>query len=94
MGTVSFFIFIYCTAYHARFGAWGIGASMAYNALGRPLFVTGMMMALMPTFEGRLKVVRVFMANDVFKVIGKLTYCAYLMHYELLWTYECSINSS
>ena len=67
---------------------------MVYNGFSRPLFVFGMMLVLFPTFEGQLSWLKVFLANPIFKVVGKLTYCAYLMHFEILFAYMYSIESS
>lgn len=90
----TFMIFIYQSALECTWGCWGIGISMVYNGFARPLFVLGMMMVLFPTFEGRLSWLRLFMANGVFKVLGRLTYCAYLIHFLVLAAYVYSINST
>lgn len=89
----SFMIFIYQDALESPSG-WSIGVSMLYNGFARPLFVLGMMMALFPTFEGRLPWLRNFMANGFFRVMGRLTYSAYLIHFLVLAAYVYSINST
>ena len=71
-----------------------MAASMIYNGFSRPLFVFGMMIVLFPTFEGQLSWFKLFMTNSIFKVIGKLTYCAYLMHYLILFSYAYSAEST
>lgn len=91
---VLFMIFIYQTALMETWGHWGMAASMLYNGFSRPLFVFGMMIVLFPTFEGQLGWFKSFMANSLFKVIGKLTYCAYLMHYLILFSYGYSAEST
>ena len=67
---------------------------MVYNGFSRPLFVFGMMIVLFPTFEGQLSWFKIFMANPIFKVVGKLTYCAYLMHYLIIFSYSYSAEST
>ena len=88
----TFFIFYYKAAY--PMGTWGLGASMVWTALSRPLFVLGMMMVLVPTFEGRLSWFKSFMSNALFKVVGKLTYSAYLIHIAVMLAFYASSNNS
>ena len=49
-GLTSFIIFIYGTCTNLKYGWWSLGVSMVYTSIGRPLFVLGMMLVLMPTF--------------------------------------------
>ena len=88
----TFFIFYYKTAY--PIGSWNLGASMVWNAVSRPLFVLGMMLVLLPTFEGRLPWFKSFMSNGLFKVVGKLTYSAYLIHIAVIIAFTASSNNS
>ena len=90
----SFCIFIFDTAIKGTYGSWGIGVSMAYNGFARPLFVFGMMLVLFPTFEGRLSWFKAFMMNPLFVVLGRLTYCAYLCHFLVIYSYIYSLDSS
>ena len=71
-------IFIYHTAVNGS--GWKLEGVATYNAISRLAFVLGMMMVLLPTFEGRLTWVKYFMSCEYFQVIGKLTYSAYLIH--------------
>lgn len=86
----SFFIFIYHTALHG--GGWSLTVVGLYNALSRGLFVLGMMLVLIPTFEGRLTWLKLFMSCEYFQVIGKLTYSAYLIHIPVGVAYLYSIK--
>lgn len=67
---------------------------MAWTALSRPVYVFGMMLVLLPTFEGRLPWLKLFMSCDLFKVVGKLTYSAYLIHIAVMGAYMYSKNNS
>ncbi len=93
-GFTAFCIFIYGTASTQIYGKWSLGVSMVYNGFSRPLFVLGMMMVLMPTFEGRLPWLFTFMSNPLFIVLGRLTYCAYLMHFTVIYAYTNSRSST
>ena len=73
---------------------WSMGASMLWNGFARPLFVLGMMLVLMPTFEGRLTWLFAFMSNPLFVVLGRHTYCAYLMHFTVIYAYQFSMDST
>lgn len=94
LGLTTFNIAIYGTAVDSTYGKWNMGESMAYNGFSRPLFVFGMMLVLMPTFEGRLSWLFAFMSNPLFVVLGRLTYCAYLMHFTVIYSYFFSLDSS
>lgn len=94
LALTTFNISIYSTAIDKTYGNWNLAESMAYNGLSRPLFVFGMMLVLMPTFEGRLNWLFSFMSNPLFVVLGRLTYCAYLMHFTVIYSYNFSLDSS
>ena len=55
--------------------------------MSRPLYVLGMMLTLLPTFEGRLPWLRNFMSVGLFQVVGKLTYTAYLIHIAIIFAF-------
>ena len=88
----SFLTFYFREAYPA--GSWSLTTSMIWNAFSRPLYVFGMMLVLLPTFEGRLTWLKNFMACGLFKVVGKLTYSAYLIHIAVIFAYMCARNNS
>ena len=90
----TFNISIYGSAINSTYGKWNLAESMVYNGFSRPLFVFGMMLVLMPTFEGRLPWLFSFMSNPLFVVLGRLTYCAYLMHFTVILSYYFSLDSS
>ena len=92
MFLTTFLIFYFQTAYPS--GSWNLTTSMIWNALSRPLFVLGMMMVLLPTYEGRLTWLKSFMSCGLFKVIGKFTYSAYLIHIAVISLYVSSSNNS
>ena len=60
----TFLIFFYKDAFDQ--GPWSVGASMVWTAISRPLFVFGMMLVLLPTFEGRLPWLRSFISCGLF----------------------------
>ena len=63
---------------------------MVWDAISRPLFVLGMMLVLLPTFEGRLSWLKIFMSLGLFQIIGKLTYTSYLIHINIMSAYSLS----
>lgn len=60
---------------------------MVWIALSRPLFVNGMMLVLLPTFEGKLPWIKSFLSCRLFKILGKLTYSAFLIHGVIAYAY-------
>mmetsp|Transcript_1326 Transcript_1326/g.1443 ORF Transcript_1326/g.1443 Transcript_1326/m.1443 type:complete len:620 (-) Transcript_1326:12-1871(-) len=65
---------------------WSRFASTVYNLVSRPLFVLGFGMVLLPTFVGRLRVVKNFLASTSFVVLARLNYMVYMNHLLfLLW---------
>ena len=92
IGLTSFVVFFYKDSLDDK--GWGIAASMLWNGLTRALFVTGMMLVLIATFEGRLTWVKAFLAWGPFQVIGKLTYSAYLIHICVILGFTYSRESS
>ena len=60
----TFLIFFFKLAFTEA--PWSLGASMVWTACSRPLFVFGMMLVLLPTFEERLTWLRSFMSCGLF----------------------------
>ena len=48
------------------------------------------MLVLLPTFEGQLPWMKNFLSSGVFKVLAKLTYCAFLIHGVVQYAYFAS----
>lgn len=67
---------------------------MVWTAFSRPLFVLGMMLVLLPTFEGRLPWLKSFMSCGLFQVVGKLTYSTYLIHIAIIAAVQVSSNNT
>ena len=86
--------FLVCIYHLLSSGSWDISPSSAWYSTSRPLFVSGMMLVLMPTFEGRLPLVRVFLSCGFFQVMGRLTYSAYLIHIHVLEAINVSIKGT
>lgn len=65
---------------------WSKTSSVLYNTTARPFFVLGLGLAIAPTFVGRLRVVRGFLAAEMFTVIARLNYMVYMIHcFILFW---------
>lgn len=59
---------------------WSKFPAVIYNATSRPMFVTGIALAIMPTLVGRLRAVNGFLSNEIFSVLARLNYMVYLIH--------------
>ena len=90
VGLTTFLTLIYHTAIDGQ--GWSLAVSALWNSLSRVAYVLGMMMVLLPTFEGRLTWVKLFMSCEYFQVMGKLTYSAYLIHIPVGVSYMYSIK--
>lgn len=90
----AFVVFIYQAASDKSWGAWGIVPSMLYNALSRPLFVTGMLLALLPTLSGQLGWLRGALSHPALVVLGRLTLPTFLLHVMVLQVFAYSQHST
>ena len=59
---------------------WSVGLKFIYNATSRTFFTFGLGLILMPTFVGRLRVIKHFLGADIFVVLGRLNYMVYMIH--------------
>ena len=64
--------------------AWSKTGKAFYNTFARGLFGLGLGIALIPLVAGRFKLIIEVMSNDLFAVLAKMTYAAYLLHEVLL----------
>eukprot|EP00345_Euplotes_harpa_P018688 CAMPEP_0168341000 /NCGR_PEP_ID=MMETSP0213-20121227/14404_1 /TAXON_ID=151035 /ORGANISM="Euplotes harpa, Strain FSP1.4" /LENGTH=154 /DNA_ID=CAMNT_0008347355 /DNA_START=1045 /DNA_END=1509 /DNA_ORIENTATION=+ len=51
-----------------------------YNLSCRPMFVFGLGLILMPTFVGRLRLIKSFLGAETFMVLARLNYMVYMVH--------------
>jgi len=61
--------------------------SVLYNAVSRPLFVFGLGLILIPTFVGRLRVIKNFLGAEIFSVLARLNYMVYMIHILVIFWY-------
>ena len=65
---------------------WNVFPSFLYNLTSRPFFVFGFAIVLAPTYVGRLRFIKNLLGSNIFAVLGRLNYSAYLIHIlVLLW---------
>jgi len=65
---------------------WSNFVSVLYNTLSRPLFVFGLGLILIPTFVGRLRIIKNFLGAEIFSVLARLNYMVYMIHFlVMLW---------
>ncbi len=88
----TFFVFFFRDSLNKP--PWSNSALTAWNVISRPFFVFAMLLALAPTFEGKLPWLQAFMAAPLFQVLGKLTFGAYLLHSAVIEAYFASFQQS
>ncbi|CAI2387450.1 unnamed protein product [Moneuplotes crassus] len=67
---------------------WGYFPSVLFNTLSRVSFVFGLSLLLLPTFVNRLRIIRGLLCNELFVVLARLSYIAYLLHpIVIFWNY-------
>lgn len=59
---------------------WAKAPSVLYNLTARPFFVFGLGLILIPTFVGRLRIIRNFLGSEIFAVLARLNYMVYMVH--------------
>jgi len=69
---------------------WGKGVIFLYNATSKALFTLGLGLILMPTYVGRLRVIKSFLSTDFFVVMGRLNYTVYMIHCVILFMFLAS----
>ncbi len=73
---------------------WTREGTAFYVSLAHGLFVLGIMLVVGPTLEGNLPWLRQFLSWDYFRVMGRLTYSAYLIHLLVVAVYIVSSEST
>ncbi|CAI2386557.1 unnamed protein product [Moneuplotes crassus] len=78
----SFFVFIQISFYKEKLNSnpWSKTSNMLYNAFGRSFFVLGLILIIIPTFQGRLPWIKHLLGNNTMIVLGRITFGVYLMH--------------
>ena len=71
--------FMVGTAGEAK-NCWSIVPSFLYNLTSRPLFVLGVSLIIIPTFVGRLTLIKGLLSAEIFSVMARISYIAYLIH--------------
>jgi peptidoglycan/LPS O-acetylase OafA/YrhL len=68
--------------------------SPSTNALGlallKPGFILGLQMFSLPLLMGRNKIISSILGNEVLEPLGKISFCSYLAHYEIVNVYFSS----
>jgi peptidoglycan/LPS O-acetylase OafA/YrhL len=59
---------------------WSRAGSFFYNLTTRTFFVLGIGFILLPTFLGRLSVIKSFLNSEPFAVLARLNYMVYMIH--------------
>ena len=60
--------------------AWTRTGQAFYSALDRAIFISGLIMILIPMFVGKLTWLTIALGNSVFSAMAKVTYSVYLLH--------------
>jgi len=56
----------------------------AYVIYARTLFCIGILLIILPVLVGKGRILRLLLANPIMVVIGRLSYCIYLIHLMLI----------
>ncbi|CAI2387533.1 unnamed protein product [Moneuplotes crassus] len=78
---------------YGNLNCWPLLPSVLFNVFSRPLFVTGVGLILVPTFVGRLRVIKGFLSADIFQVLARLNYVVYLIHCVFLFHFFNDMRS-
>ena len=66
---------------------WKPFPSLIFNLTSRPFFVVGVALIILPTFVGRLAIIKGFLSAEIFSVLARISYMAYLIHPIVLFWY-------
>ena len=66
LAVITFLVFIQHDFYKNQLAdnSWDVVPNMLYNAFARSMFVVGLTLIILPTFEGRLPWIKSLLAND------------------------------
>ena len=72
LGIIVFLVFSVSTFYHGCYKekCWSVYASALYNGFSRSVYVLAIFMVILPTFHGRLRMVKSFLGSDIFTVLA------------------------
>lgn len=90
----SVIIFSVKSSYGCETDCWSLTHSAFYVAFSHSGFAFALMVVLLPLLFGRLSWLKSFLSWGAFRVIARLTYCAYLVHYVFITMYMVSLNNS
>jgi len=60
----------------------------------RPFFVVGVGLIIVPTFVGRLRVIKAFLGAETFEVLARLNYMVYMVHCLVLFHFLNNMRTS
>jgi len=66
---------------------WSRGVSTVHNIFNRSMFVFGLGLIILPTFVGRLRLVRNILGSEPFAVLARLNYMVYMVHCLVIFWY-------
>lgn len=73
---------------------WKPFPSLIYNMTSRPFFVIGVSFIIIPTFVGRLRIVKNLLSAEIMSVMARLSYMAYLIHGIIILWYLFDLKTS
>ena len=73
---------------------WDKVTCMMFNAFARTGFVLGLVLIILPTFEGRLPWIKTLLGSDYMWVLGRLTFGVYLMHIPWIKVYLADLREA
>ena len=67
---------------------WPVASSVLFNTFSRVVFVTGIVLVILPTFVNRFSMIKYILSSEIFIVCARLTYSVYMIHiFVLLWLF-------
>ena len=69
---------------------WSLSIKVIYNTTSRAFFALGVGLILMPTYVGRLRIIKNFLSAEIFIVMGRLNYEVYLIHCIVIYVFIAS----
>mmetsp|Transcript_23190 Transcript_23190/g.25732 ORF Transcript_23190/g.25732 Transcript_23190/m.25732 type:complete len:519 (+) Transcript_23190:580-2136(+) len=82
LSITSFLVFIQIDFYRKKLmtDPWNKFSNMLFNGFSRGLFVVGVTLIILPTFQNRLSWIKYLLSSDFMCVLGRLTFSVYLLH--------------
>jgi hypothetical protein len=73
---------------------WSTTVSVLYNMTVRQFFTFGLGLILMPTFVGRLRIIKSFLGSEPFAIMARLNYMVYMLHCLVIFWYITDLRQS